>query len=82
MPSWRDYGCLSQSSTVSGSGTPLVSGSSRHKPQPTIGPLLYTSIAANEMAPLGLGGTRVLTRQPSRKHRLTSDTQRCLAMVR
>ncbi|KAG7215650.1 hypothetical protein INR49_022005 [Caranx melampygus] len=54
----RGRGCLSQSSTESGSGMPLVSGSSRHRPQPMIGPLLYTSMAANEIAPFGLGGTR------------------------
>lgn len=57
---------------------PLVSGSSRHIPHPKIGPLLYTTMAANEIAPFGLGGTRELTRQPSRKHKLTTDTHRCL----
>lgn len=74
----RGRGCLSQSSTESGSGMPLVSGSSRHNPQPTIGPLLYTTMAANEIAPLGLGGTREFTREPNRKPKLTSDMQRCL----
>lgn len=75
----RDRGCCSHSSTESGSGTLLVSGRTRHMVQPNRGPLLYTSIAANEMAPLELGGTRELTRQPTRKTKLTSDTQRCLA---
>lgn len=56
----------------------LVSGRTRHRAQPTRGPLLYTSMAANEMAPLELGGTSELTRQPTRKLRLTRDTQRCL----
>lgn len=70
--------CLSQSSRESGSVTPLVSGSSRHRPQPTIGALLYTTMAAGVIAPLGLRGTRVLARHPSRKLRLTRDTQRCL----
>lgn len=78
MLSGLGRGCRSQSSTESGSVTSLVSGSSRHKPQPTIGPLLYTTMAANVIAPLGLQGTRVLARQPSRKHRLTRDTHRCL----
>ncbi len=71
------WGCRSQSSTVSGSGMPLVSGSSRHSQQPNIGPLLYTSMAANEIAPFRLG-TREFTRQPMRKDRLTADMQRCL----
>lgn len=71
-------GCLSQSSTESGSVTSLVSGSRRHRPQPTIGPLLYTTMAASVIVPVGLEGTRVLARQPSRKHRLTREMHRCL----
>lgn len=43
-----------------------------------IGTLLYTTMAANEIAPFGLAGTRELTRQPTRKLKLTRDTQRCL----
>lgn len=74
----RSQGCLSHSSTESGSGTPLVSGNSRQKAQPMIGPQLYTSMAANEMVPFGFAGTRELTRQPTRKLKLTRDRQRCL----
>jgi len=80
MPGGR--GWRSQSSSESGRGTPLVSGSSRHRPQPTIGPLLYTTMAANEIAPLGEGGTRELTKQPRRKHKLTRDRHRCLERER
>lgn len=78
MVGWWGCSCLLQSATESGSGTPLVSGSSRHSPQHMIGPLLQITIAAKEIAPSGFAGTRVLTRQPSRKDRLTSDKQRCL----
>lgn len=59
-------GCLSQSSTESGSGLPLVSGSSRHSPEPMMGPLLYTTKAATEIPPLGCEGKRELARQPIR----------------
>lgn len=74
----RGRGCLLQSSTESGRVMSLVSGSRRHRPQPTIGPLLYTTMAARVIVPVGLEGTSVLARQPSRKHRLTRDMQRCL----
>lgn len=40
MAGWWGCSCLLQSATESGSGTPLVSGSSRHSPQHMIGPLL------------------------------------------
>lgn len=78
MLSRRGLGCLSQSSTKSGSGMPLVSGSSRHSPQPMSGPLLNTTMAANGIAPFGLGGTKEFTKQPIRKLKLTRDMQRCL----
>lgn len=40
MAGWWGCSCLLQSATESGSGTPLVSGSSRQSPQHMIGPLL------------------------------------------
>lgn len=73
--------CCSQSYTESGSAMPLVSGSSKHRPQPTIGPLLYTNIATNEIAPSAVDGTNVFARQPRRKQRFTIDIQRCLREI-
>lgn len=71
-------GCLSQSSTESGSWVPLVSGSIRHSPEPMIGPLLYTTKAATEITPLGCVKKREFAREPKRKLRLTREKQRCL----
>lgn len=71
-------GCLSQSSSESGSVLPLVSGSIRQSPEPMIGPLLYTTNAATEIMPPECRGKSELARQPIRKPRFTREVQRCL----
>lgn len=65
LPGW-DPDFLLQSSNESGSGALLVSGSNRHKPQPTMGALVYTTMAAKEIAPSGLEGRKVVAREPTR----------------